>query len=191
MTTHHGARLAGAQRAARARDRMEEVFVGHFDAVRAFCLRRLSVAEANDVVAEVFLVAWQKIDDLPDDPFVRPWLLRIAHFRVHHARRSFSRRARLAQRLSGQAAPPGESPEAFLVAQYQRDRVTAALAKLRESDREIVRLRAWEELTAPQIAMVLDISVAAAEKRISRALDRLGTALGKSPFAAPGNEGGS
>lgn len=172
------------------RARLEAAFADHFDAVRAYCLRRLPVAEANDVVAEVFLVAWRKVDDMPDDSLVRPWLLRIAHFRVQHARRSFSRRARLALRLSSYPAPASESPEALLVAQYQRDRVTAALGKLRSRDQEVVRLRAWEELTAPEIAVVLDISVSAAEKRIARALDRLAAALGADSFGEPTTRGG-
>jgi len=41
--------------------------------VRSYAARRAGLDAADDVVAEVFLTAWRRIDDLPDDPL--PWLL--------------------------------------------------------------------------------------------------------------------
>ena len=49
---------------------------------------------------------------------------------------------------------------------------------LRPNDREVLRLRAWEGLSASQIAGVLDLSLDAAEKRLARAMKRLETAVG-------------
>lgn len=63
------------------------------------------------------------------------------------------------------------------MAKAEADAVDAALAELRPDDREVIQLRAWEELTGPQIAEVLGISTAAAHKRLARALDRLATQL--------------
>ena len=47
--------------------------------------------------------------------------------------------------------------------------VTAALARLREPDREALRLWAWEGLEARDLAVVLGISAGAAASRLSRA----------------------
>lgn len=177
-----GGRLAtndAGQHSASAR--MEEIYAAHFEAVRAYCLRRLPTSEANDAVSEVFLLAWRRLDALPEPEAVRPWLLRTAYNKIAHARRGYSRRARLAVKLSGVAETAADAPDVEVVAQYQRDRVTAALGKLRAGDREVIRLRAWEELSAPGIAAVLDVSVSAAEKRIGRALKRLATVLGAGP----------
>jgi RNA polymerase sigma-70 factor (ECF subfamily) len=61
------------------------------------------------------------------------------------------------------------------------ERVLAALAGLREVDAEVLRLDAWEQLSAASIAAVLGIEPAAARQRLHRArrnlareFDRLG-----------------
>lgn len=49
------------------------------------------------------------------------------------------------------------------------------MKRLSEADQEILRLRAFEELTIQQISLVLECSIDAAKKRSSRALQRLRT----------------
>lgn len=49
------------------RERFEQVFEAHFRAVSAYALRRATRAEAEDVVAETFLVAWRRLDEVPGD----------------------------------------------------------------------------------------------------------------------------
>ena len=48
-------------------DRFEELFREHYRAVRGYALRRASGDLAQDVVSETFLVAWRRLDDVPDD----------------------------------------------------------------------------------------------------------------------------
>src|SRR4029079_10336148 len=69
----------------------------HFEAVRRYAWRR-EPADADDVVAEAFLVAWRRLDDLPED--ARPWLIGIARNIRLNPRRSARRRQALAARLS-------------------------------------------------------------------------------------------
>ena len=45
--------------------------------------------------------------------------------------------------------------------------------RLSENDQEVLRLRLWEELSVPEIAVVLDCSKKAASKRYQRALAHL------------------
>ena len=54
------------------------------------------------------------------------------------------------------------------------------LASLRRNDAEILRLWAWDELTSPQLAVVLGISANAAAIRLHRAKARLKQELLKS-----------
>jgi RNA polymerase sigma factor (sigma-70 family) len=61
--------------------------------------------------------------------------------------------------------------------------VLAAIAKLKPDGREVLRLSAWEALTAPQIAEVLSCSVSAAEQRLHRANKRLAKVL--TPIPSP------
>ena len=53
-----------------------------------------------------------------------------------------------------------------------RGKVVGVLQLLKPSDQEILMLAAWEELTAPEVAVVLGISTSAAEQRIHRAKRR-------------------
>ena len=158
-------------------ERMNALFAAHFEAVRAYCLRRLPVGDANDAVAEVFMTVWRKIDDVPPEPATRPWLYGIARNKVAHARRGFSRRVRLGQRVGALAPATTDGPETVVLSQAENDSLIEALEGLKAADREVLMLRAWEELTAPEIARTLGISVAAAEKRITRATNRLAAAM--------------
>ena len=104
-----------------------------------------------------------------------PWLYAIARnlWRNHH--RQQRRRRDLLARLRAYA-PPG-SVEAPL----EPGTLRAALASLRESDQEILRLIAWDGLTPAQAAIVLGCGQVAARSRLHRARARLAARLGLDP----------
>ena len=54
--------------------RFEALFRANYAAVRGYALRRARREEAQDVVAETFLVAWRRFDEVPVDAL--PWLYR-------------------------------------------------------------------------------------------------------------------
>ena len=88
---------------------------------------------------------------------------------------------------------PMDGPEVVVIRREQDQEVMSILASLRDSDREILMLSVWENLTAPEIAVALGISTSAAEQRLHRAKGRFAKALDRttaqaSPHAA--NEGG-
>ena len=165
--------------------RFQRIFSAHLPAVQRYCLRRLSVADANDAVSEVFLVAWRRLDEVPDEAETIAWLLGVAR----NAVRNISRSARRSERLTAKVAdePPryAQSPEAQVVRSSEYAEVAEALASLGERDREVIRLRAWDELTVPQIATVLGCSVAAAQKRVNRASARLAAATQRRSLVRP------
>ena len=49
--------------------------------IQAYCARRTSSSQVADAVADVFLVAWRRIDQVPEDGATLPWLYGVA-FRV-------------------------------------------------------------------------------------------------------------
>jgi RNA polymerase sigma factor (sigma-70 family) len=150
----------------------------HFVAIRGYCLRRLPVFEVNDAVAEVFLVVWRRIDDVPGGDDAALWLYGIARNVVHSVDRSKRRRAHLNRRLLGFGSAPEIDTETVVVRRSEDSEVLEQLAKLRPADQEILRLSIWEELTNTEIAAVLGIDAHAATMRLSRARNRLAGRLG-------------
>lgn len=175
-------------------DRLTRLYEKHNRAVRAYCLRRIGDDGAADAVAEVFAVAWRRIDDLPADEMALPWLYGVARRVVSDHYRSQNRRMRLTRKLSGIGAVGPTQPDWQIVQRAEYDQVHAALNGLREKDRELLLLAAWEELSNDQIAEVVGCSTRAAAQRISRAKRKLGISFRASlrnelpPTVANGSE---
>jgi RNA polymerase sigma-70 factor (ECF subfamily) len=157
-------------------DRLEDLFEAHHRALLAYAARRCpTLSDAEDVVAEVFLVAWRRLGDVPDGDAALPWLFGVARKTIGNQRRGLLRRGRLQARLEQTAerpatpAPSGTEP------------ALAALERLSEGDRELLRLVAWEGLSHAEIAAVLGISVNAVAIRLHRARARFEQALVKGP----------
>jgi RNA polymerase sigma-70 factor (ECF subfamily) len=181
-------------RSAATDERLIMLFQRHYDDVLGYCARRVGRSEADDVAAEVFAVAWRRIDEI-DWATVRPWLFGIARRVLANRWRSVRRWSRLSRKVAALAEEYGESPETLIVQRDQDRLVVEALDRLAAIDQEVLRLAAWEELTSAEIGQVLGITPAAADKRRQRALRRLERLLTSSeepshisPRAA--NEGG-
>lgn len=168
------------------------LFLSHYDDVLGYCVRRTTFSEAEDVASEVFAIAWRRIDDLDWDT-AAPWLFGIARGVLSNQRRSASRRLRLTRKVGSMGEGQVEAPDVVVIRREQDQQVMDVLGELRETDSEILMLSTWEELSAPEIATALDISVSAAEQRLHRAKQRFALALERiSPKISPdtAQEGG-
>lgn len=139
--------------------------------VQRYARRRTDAATADDVVAETLTVLWRRLDDVPADAELA-WAYGVARRCLANTRRGAGRRLRLVDRVTAEArvdaqvgAPPGIDDG--------DPQLADALARLGEDDREVLRLWAWEQLEAREIAAVLDISPNAASIRLHRAKRRL------------------
>ncbi len=157
--------------------RFRRLFDEHEAVMREYCSRRLEVNEANDAVAEVFLVAWRKIDKLPAQQDELPWLYGVARNVVRNVERGRRRRVRLGAKLDATAALPPSGPEQQIVRRVEDRLVLQAMAALRPDDRELLRLRTWEELSRSELAAVFGISPEAVDMRLKRAMKRMARAL--------------
>ena len=142
----------------------------HFDAVRAYAWRRVP-GLADEIVAETFLVAWRRLDEVPDDAL--PWLIGVARNVRANLHRSDRRRDALVQRLGpehrGRRRPAGG-----------RRRAGRAPRRARRplgGDREILLLTAWDDLDRGQVARALGCSRANVAVRLFRARRRLAALL--------------
>lgn len=168
-------------------DRLRELFAAHSRQVFGYVLRQVAagtgaeVATAQDVVGEVFLVAWRRIGEIPADAL--PWLLVTARQVLANHYRAATRRQRLADALAGVERVAATSPAAEEVA-LARVELVAALGQLTPAEREAVLLVAWDGLSVSSAATVAGCSTHAFEVRLSRARARLDRIL-SAPVSYP------
>lgn len=150
------------------RVRFTDLFDRTHAALLAYAVRRVAApADAADVVAETFLVAWRRLDDVPAGDAARPWLFGVARKVLANHYRGERRRLALADRLREQVVevvPAHEPTDPVLL---------RAMDALAPDDRELLRLVAWEELARDEIALVLGVPRATVRVRLHRARRRL------------------
>jgi RNA polymerase sigma-70 factor, ECF subfamily len=148
----------------------------HADAVYRYLRNRLTPGDgvdAEDVLADVLLIAWQRLDDIPSDAEA-PWLFGVARNRLMNAHSRRSRRTKIARTIR----PPGAGAPAEDVAVADLA-LRAALESLPAPEREALMLTAWEGLTPTELAVALGTTVNAAAIRLSRAKALLLAAMGE------------
>jgi RNA polymerase sigma-70 factor (ECF subfamily) len=165
----------------RYRPELRDFVEYHFDP------RLRARVDPSDVVQETQIELVRRMDDFlaaRPMPF-RLWLRkkameRLLNLRRDHltrARRSVAREEALPDRssllLARPLLAPGPSPSQHLQARELAERVSRAVARLSDTDREVLVLRHTEDLSFEEIGCLLDIEPAAARKRFGRALIRL------------------
>jgi RNA polymerase sigma-70 factor (ECF subfamily) len=151
--------------------RFERLYREHAGAVLAYALRRSSSPDdAADAVAETFVVAWRRVNEVADAD-VLPWLYGVARRVLSTQRRSRRRQAALAARAASEPDQLASSPV------RGTSPIFRALAELPEDVREVLMLRAWEGLSSREAAAVLGCSPVAYRIRLHRARGRLRRAL--------------
>jgi RNA polymerase sigma-70 factor, ECF subfamily len=160
------------------RERLEDLFRRYEPAVVAYVRRRAPADVVDDIVAETFLVAWRRLDDVREPAL--PWLLGVTRRVLSTHRRGDRRRQELGNRLA--AAQSTSVPASF---EDGEERALAALATLSEKDREALTLTAWEGLTPQQAAVVLGEPGARFRVRLHRAKRRFRAVLDQPQSAQP------
>lgn len=159
--------------------RFESLYEYQQPDVLAYFLRRLGREDAVEATADAFLTAWRRIDDAPDGEEIRLWLFGIARNVLRNRKRTNRRIRRLMSRMAKFPADPEPLPETVVLRRAQDRELVAALDRLRPSDREVIKLRLWEEASYDEIAAVLGCSRHGAEQRYSKALRRLRSVCGR------------
>lgn len=165
-----------------AHERFVALFDEHAPNVFAYALRHVPHADAQDVVADTFLVLWRRLDDVPERAL--PWLLVVARNTISERRRRERRQGRLVdaaavlERLAGPAAGADQDV-------LERAALIEGLASMSEAEREALLLVAWSDLTRAEAAKVAGCSQRAFEVRLSRARARLSRAIDGVPDLEP------
>jgi len=136
-------------------------------------------ADAADAVQDAFVKAYAALPRFHQGSPLKPWLLRIVANEGRNRRRSAARRAGLAERAAQAAAPEAvvRSPESELLDAETRQTLIAALARLRDEDREVIGARYLLDLSEAETAQALGLRPGTVKSRTSRALGRLRVTL--------------
>jgi RNA polymerase sigma factor (sigma-70 family) len=156
--------------------RFSDVFERHFDAVYGYFVRRVGVQLAEELAAEAFTQAFRRrgrFDPARED--ARPWLFGIAANLLRRHRRDERRRLIAYARTGVDAVVHDETEEvdSRTDADAIGRQLALALASLRSSEREVLLLFAWAELSYKEIAEALGLPVGTVRSRLNRARKRL------------------
>lgn len=167
------------------RARFEALAPELIDPLRRFLARRTDPATAEDALGDTLVVCWRRLDEVPAGKEL-PWAYGVARNCLANAERAARRQQRVAAKVAVNDPPveaaPGPGDD--VVDNEPGDQVRAALAELPERDAELLRLWAWEQLGASEIAVVLDVTPNAASIRLHRAREKLRDELRKMRAAA-------
>jgi RNA polymerase sigma-70 factor, ECF subfamily len=160
--------LSELVRASRAGDR--DAFAAIYDrfhrAVHAIALARVRWSDADDVVQDVFLVAWQRLHELAEPAAFPGWLMTIARHRATDRVRREKKRAV----ASEEVVPPVPGAEAR--------EALAAIAALPIAYRETLLMRLVEGMSGPEIAARTGLEPGSVRVNLHRGMALLRERLG-------------
>lgn len=156
-------------------ERFRALYQAEATSILGYALRRVGRDSAHDVVADTFLVAWRRMDQVPEGRAGRLWLYGVARRVLANHRRGDARRTRLGERLRAELAVV--LPDGWEDRGHEVTVVRQAVAALDEVDRELLLLTTWEGLTPSEVAEVLDLTPVAVRSRLHRARRRLAAQL--------------
>jgi RNA polymerase sigma-70 factor (ECF subfamily) len=141
--------------------------------VYGYARRHTDPAAAEEIVSEVYLAAWRRRSELPDDPL--PWLLSTARNLLRNHWRSRDRQARLTAELAGIAHLTTQPAVDRTV--VDRDAMVRGLSTLSADERETLLLVAWDGLDRTSAAAVVGCTPATFAVRLHRARRALSRAI--------------
>lgn len=135
--------------------------------------------DADDVVQEAFVKAFQRLGHYRGESGFRRWLLAIVGNETRNLHRSRRRRDGLVLRAvaGGGPGPAPTDPFDSAEASERRQRLVAALRRLDHRDRDVLICRYLLDLSESETAATLDLSRGTVKSRSFRALAKLRTIL--------------
>ena len=162
-------------------ERFAVIFDRYAAQIHRYAARRLGQAAADDLVADVFLIAFRRRSRYDtSQASARPWLYGIATHLISRHRRSEVRMYRALERTGVDPVAESDADRVArsVSAAAAGRQLAAALARLSAGDRHVLLLIAWADLSYEEIATALDIPIGTVRSRLHRARITVRSALG-------------
>lgn len=156
--------------------RFGEIFERHAEAVFRYLARRIGPDDASDLLADVFLAAFQaRVRYAPVFSGALPWLYGIASNLLRKQFRRRSGELRMLDRLVAQRDPDDhvDAIADLIDAQVQVRALVKLIGELPDGERDVLLLYAWEALTYEEVANALGIPAGTVRSRLNRTRRRL------------------
>jgi RNA polymerase sigma factor (sigma-70 family) len=131
---------------------------------------------AEDVTQAVFIVLAQKPKSVPTDRPISAWLLKVTRYCAANARRMKQHRE-THERKAGEMARNQNENSTSQADENENEELAPlldeGLSKLRPADRDALLLKYFEQKSLREVGEALGVSEEAAQKRVTRAVDRL------------------
>jgi RNA polymerase sigma-70 factor (ECF subfamily) len=154
----------------------------HRHALLRYALRRLDDhGDAEDLLAETFVVAWRRFSDLPPRDQELFWLYGIEGRVLANSLRGRRRSMRLEMRLAF------EREHEHVSQRYDEadiNQLMSAMNQVKPEERELLQLTYWERLSYREVSVILGCSEKAAGIRVSRARQHLRQLLNETDVTA-------
>ena len=153
-------------------EKFEALYAANVKDLLSYALRRsASTHDAVETLAEAMLVAWRRIDDVPEGIEARLWLFGVMQNVINNSRRASRRRKSLVEKVS--SLLESDLQDEIRPPDSRTSRVHEALKQLRPIEAEVNRLSVWEELTSSQISTLLQIPPETVRTHLHRGRSKL------------------
>jgi RNA polymerase sigma-70 factor (ECF subfamily) len=147
-----------------------EEFRSEYPPLHRYLARRLGSALADDLASETFATAYANWGRFDETRALRPWLYGIAANLLRHHWRSERRQLQAYARTGIDPVSDDLDDTVQRVdADAGKRELAAALADLRDAERDIILLHAWAELSDREIAQALSLPIGTVKSRLHRA----------------------
>ena len=166
--------------------RFRRLYDEHHRAILSYFLRRTDRDSAYEATEDVYVIAWRKLESIPDGEMELAWLYTVARNVLANHRRKAVRFSRLVGQVRSRRPDPPPEPDHLVIMGSEHRAVLDALGELSDGDQEVLRLAVWEELPHAEIGEILGCSPGAVAMRVNRATQRLAKVYDRTTRAPAG-----
>ncbi|HXZ94371.1 MAG TPA: sigma-70 family RNA polymerase sigma factor [Dehalococcoidia bacterium] len=152
---------------------LADLYDEYYDKIAHYAYVRIGDrTQAEDIASEVFLKALDSIKKYQERGLpMQAWLFKIAHNLVVDHLRGMTQREAIS--IDTIEIRDESDPEVAMERKMELERVTEAMKKLSEKQREVLRLRFFGGLTSKEVGNLLDKSDGAVREMQRAALEKL------------------
>lgn len=153
-------------------ERFAEAYRFTYPSVAKYVRRRAALDQVDDLIAKIYLVAWDKRSDFLNTDEPMAWLHRVGFGVVSNYYRKKRRWRALTTRMNREPATSVDPPPSVTEFRDEFRQAMSAMSTLSVDDQELIAPAAFEDLTYAEIAAVTGRTHASVRSGLTRARQR-------------------